>query len=128
MTPCEKARKVHDADPDNYPFWWVVMTHFRVGVVISTDEVFMLARPVDLSAHHRDFDDPSITYSNPNCWHVYLAAGNLARMSDLLPNDLPFVSYVRKNSLRHKRRKKIDCKVTNLHYGRKTESKGSRKG
>ena len=97
MTPYQRAQLAHNSDPDNDPFEEVIVAHFLTGIVISTPDVFLLARPVESSDPSPT--DPFEVYDNPDTWHIHLAAGDLSKIADSLPYPLPLVSFVRKNRL-----------------------------
>jgi hypothetical protein len=100
MTPFDLAAQFQAADPDNIGLHEAIAAHLFSGVVISTPTVFLLIRPVDTRSNHLLFDDPWVTFQDPDCWHCYLAAGDLSQFGRYIPSPLPLVSYVRKNSLR----------------------------
>jgi hypothetical protein len=100
MNPFQIARELYRNDPDDLPsFEEAMMAHLIEGIVIATDEVFLMARPVRTDCEVEEFDNPWISYEDPDCWHVYLAAGTIQAIRDALPYPLPFLSFVRKNHL-----------------------------
>ena len=118
MNPFESARILHRSIPDIILFEEALSAHLLFGVVVSTPNVFFMARPVDSGADSLGYDDPWLTYDDPDTWHIYLAAGDLVSISDLLPYPLPWVSFVRKNSLRFRNSKHMHSL---LRYGRITK-------
>ncbi len=126
MSPYQRAKAEHKADLNNFPFDLVMANHLELGIVVATQKAFCMARPVNSSADHLEFDLPWMTFENPDCWHIYLAAGSLKDIFEALPYPLPFVSYVRKNRLHFQNMKKIGEKVTKLsHDGRTTKTKSA---
>ena len=124
MTPYQRGKLAHDADTDNDPFEEVLVAHFLTGIVVSTPDVFLLARPVDSRGDHMGFNDPFLTYDEPDTWHVYLGAGDITKLADFFPYPLPTVSFVRKNSLHFYRlapRSEIVNRIK--RYGRKEETR-----
>lgn len=121
MNPFESARSLHRSLPDVTPFEEALTAHLLLGVVISTPAVFVMARPVDSGADHFSFDDPWISYPDPDTWHIYLAAGDLSLIDGLLPYSLPLVSFVRKNRLRFRNLKHMHSL---LSHGGKSKSSG----
>lgn len=99
MTPYERAVAAHEADPHNDPFADVLAAHLVGGAVISTPDVFFLARPVDTRCNRDLFDFAWIQFDDPDCWHCYLAAGDLTKLGRHMPYPLPFISFVRRNKL-----------------------------
>lgn len=118
MNPFESARILHRSHPDIIPFEEAMIAHLLFGVVVSTPNVFFMARPVDSNADPFGYDDPWLTYDDPDTWHIYLAAGDLTMVGGLVPYPLPWVSFVRKNSLRFRNSKHMQSL---LRYGRKTK-------
>jgi hypothetical protein len=122
MTPFETARAFHRAIPDITPFEEALTAHLLLGLVVSTPSAFLMARPVNLGADDMLFDDVWTTFTNPDCWHVYLAAGNCRALIEATPYPLPYVSFLRKNRLHVRSLKHMTEKVTTIsRYGRTTE-------
>ena len=72
------------------------MRYLAYGYVYSGEDVFILARPIDL-AHADKWDDFDFKHKNPDCWFVFLAAGQnkLSRFQELAPFTLPKVGWHR---------------------------------
>jgi hypothetical protein len=119
MTPFETARATHEGYGIE-PFHQALAAHLAHGVVISTAEVFLLMRPVDTRARHALFDDPAYVFDNPNCWHCYLAAGDMTQFGRYIPYELPFISYVKRNRLRI-----LPLSQTTFLHGWKTKTRRS---
>ena len=117
MTPLEIARATHEGYGVE-PFHVALAAHFAHGVVISTPEVFMLMRPVNTAGRREKFDDPGYMFDNPDCWHCYLASGDLSQFGRYIPYFLPYISYVRKNQLRVR-----PLTQTRFLHGWKTETR-----
>jgi len=89
-------------DPGRYPWNEVVSFHLHHGTVIARPDCLLLVRPVisaDPDTH--EILTPLQSPQLADCWHVWLAVGNLAeslRMAALDP--LPFVSWFRRGKLR----------------------------
>lgn len=102
MTPYTLARSVYDAEPCARTFEVDLIAHLALGYVVSTPEVFAMFRPV-----HRDggegIVDPFVSFPDPDCWHIYLAAGDISLIHGFIPHPLPWVSWERKNRLRFHR-------------------------
>lgn len=80
--------------------WW----HVENGFFFSRPDYLVMGRPVVREA------DPALIvglHRFPsavcNCWHIYLAAGNLARAWSVLPWPLEWISWERANVLRFHR-------------------------
>ena len=103
MTPYELAQQVYKTEPCARSFEEDVALHMAWGVVISRPDFFIMGRPVCSEAPHTDIVNPHVRFEYPakvDCWHVYLAAGNIARAWNYLPFPLPLMSFERKNELR----------------------------
>jgi hypothetical protein len=101
MTPVEKAAAVYDRFPTAFTFKRDLEFYLLNGFVFSRPDFFIMGRPVvstataeEISGHHR------FSSAACDCWHMYLAAGNLSRMWAMLPWELPLVSFQRGNELR----------------------------
>ena len=97
--PYERAARWHIAHCPHTPFVQVVEAHFFSGVVVSTPDIFVLARRVG-----HDWDEVrllDIGQADPagDCWHVWLFAGNLPQLpaADMLR--LPWVTFHRGHRL-----------------------------
>lgn len=120
-TPFQIARAWHRCDPDNDPWEDVLSAHLIAGYVVSTPEVFLLFRPVDSRANPIEFDCPWVTYSKPDQWHIYLAAGELSQFEQWIPPIYDRISAVRKNRLRVWDRADMRGKIVSLDHGRQAE-------
>lgn len=100
MTPYQRARAVYDSEPCARSFEEDLTAHLLAGFVISTPDVFAMFRPVRSTAPAKTILDPWISHRDPDCWHIYLAAGDLAALAPILGDRFELVSFERKNSLR----------------------------
>jgi len=103
MTPYELATRVYKSEPCARTFEEDLALHLRWGVVLARPDFFIMGRPVWSKAPPAQIVNPAVRFEYPvqvDCWHVYLAAGNLARAWDFLPFPLPLMSFERKNDLR----------------------------
>lgn len=101
MTSYQRAARVYELEPCARTFAEDVEWHLANGFVFSRPDFFVMGRPVVSQA------DPALVvglHRFPSvvcdCWHVYLHAGNMARAWDMLPWELPLVSFERGNVLR----------------------------
>jgi len=109
MTPYQTAAAIYNAPPlPECPLSLLVEACLQWGVVISTPRIFLIAAPCRV-------DDPPDVQSSiplklsptPDCWHVFLASGELAALPDLVFGyRLPWVSYFRRGG--HLRRVSFD--------------------
>ena len=101
QSPRDAARSVYAFEPCARTFEEDLELHFRHGYVLSTPSVFVMGRAIDSGAPHSCIVDPSVDLSRgADCWHVYLCAGELDGLRDLIPYHLPLVSWERCNQLR----------------------------
>jgi len=79
-----------------YPDFFHYLDAFHAyGFVVSTPEVFVCARPVPRDALPRDIDDPAHEFPREkcDCWFVGLMAGDLSRIWDYYPIELPYAMW-----------------------------------
>lgn len=119
-TPYQRARDRHLLERTRFAFEEAIDAHGRTGYVIVTPEIFLLVRPVDSLADPLLFDDPYVEFEDPDCWHVYLAAGDITQMPLYVPSPMPFISFVRKNRLRLLDGLSLHHKLIEA-YGRRTK-------
>lgn len=104
MHPILEAAKVYAQEDCPRSFWQDVQDHFlnETAYVISTPEVFVMARPVNCLAASAEIVDPNVEFprDQQNAWLVYLLAGSLRKALDYLPYQLPMIGWERKNCLR----------------------------
>lgn len=81
----------------NKPIYWreLIDAHFKAGTVISTPELFILFRPVEVDWTSEELCDPWKVSDTPNAYHVFLAAGDLSKVEPYLPKELPFITFHR---------------------------------
>lgn len=99
-TPFEQAQLVYKYDHLPRSFPEDLSLHLHFGWVISTPTVFLMGRPVKHDAPYSQITDPAVSFENPDCWFVYLCAGNIRDALRLAPWPLPFVAWDRDNVLR----------------------------
>lgn len=118
MTPYQQARAVYDREPCARSFEEDLVAHLLNGYVISTPEVFLMFRDVLRDADPEVITDPFMTFpvsDFSDCWHVYLAAGDMTQFHRFFPYPLEWVSFERKNRLRFRRFRSCAAKIAN--YG-----------
>lgn len=114
MSPLEQAASVYDREPCARSFREDVEAHFVNGHVISTPDVFILAREVSRGATPEQIVNPWIAFPPhlADCWHVYLFAGDLRRVFDYCPSAKKWVAFERGNILRFHRFESIRRWIT----------------
>ena len=108
MRPVLKAAAVYDKEPCVRPFAQDLEAHLLHGVVVSTPDLFFMARPVSHDATGDRIVNPwhNTWDKEPDCWHVYLYAGDMMSAFKQVCW-LPFVSFEKRNRLRVYRRNVI---------------------
>jgi hypothetical protein len=102
MTPVQRAAAVYSREDCARSFKEDVEAHLLHGWVISTPEVFLLARKVDHAAPQDQIINPWFNSweKEPDSWHLYLFSGSLMSAFKCAPYPLEYVSYERTNDLR----------------------------
>jgi hypothetical protein len=109
MHPAQQAANVYEHEPCERTFAEDVEAHLLCGYVISRPDLFVLFRAVDSRADPSDIVNPWVTFDleNCDCWMIYLAAGDMQSIADVLPHELPLVGYERNNVLFFRSSEKI---------------------
>ena len=100
MTPIEQAEAWHAGSGCEWDFRDLIAAHGRIGRVVATPEVFILARQVRSDWPESLRNDPWSIAPAGNCWHVWLIAGDWRGWERFLPYPLPWVSMHRHGKLR----------------------------
>lgn len=122
MTPIEQAASVYEREPCRRTLKEDLELHLLNGYVFSTPTCFVMGRPVVREADPADIVDPAITFDGRylDCWHVYLAAGDMREAIRFMPYPLEYMSFERKNVLHIWKRARISallircCKVNSI--------------
>jgi hypothetical protein len=110
MTPVQRAAAVYDREPCARSFKEDLEAHLIYGLVVSTPDLFLMARPVSHDAPRYEIVNPWCNVwdsGEPDCWHLYLYAGDMLSAFQQATYELPYVSFERKNRLRVYRREVI---------------------
>lgn len=102
MSPYEQARAVYGHERCARTFEQDRDLHFEHGFVFSTPTYFAMGRAVPRKGDPALIVDPGVRYHLEacDCWHIYLFAGDITKLPDLMPWALPWISIERKNELR----------------------------
>lgn len=102
MTPFEKAADVYRNEWCARSFKEDLALHLQHGWVISSPRFFAMGRPVSYwSWSDAQILDPSFNPPDePDCWHIWLLAGDMKEALQFIPFRLPCVSFERKNVLK----------------------------
>lgn len=101
--PFVEAARVYDREPCARSFTEDLEAHLRHGWVISTPDLFLMARKISVAWSRDVVLNPYQTAHDnaADAWHVWLAAGNWRSAFAQAPHPLPWVVIERKNKLRY---------------------------
>lgn len=100
MSPASIARNVYDTEDCPRTFEEDLQLHLSNGYVHATPDFFVMGRAVLSTATDEEIVNPAITFTEPDCWHVYLCAGCWQKAFMVMPYFLPLISWERNNKLR----------------------------
>ena len=97
MTPFAKVSKLYAVHPE-MSFELDLEAHFDCGYVVSTPEVFAMARPVrkDWSAAKLRNQFLTVPLETADCWFIWCLAGDLSVAARWLPCELPWLGFARR--------------------------------
>lgn len=126
MTPFALARSVYESEPCARTFEEDFAAHLENGYVYNSPALFAMFRPVCTHWPDKWIIDPweelhPAEYGIADCWHVYLAAGAIAELANLIPYPLPWVSFERKNRLRLHSYHEMRVKVSRIRWNLSTD-------
>jgi hypothetical protein len=100
MTPAEQAAAVYKKEPCARTFAEDLEAHLLNGHVHSTPEYFIMGRKVRSGADYADIINPYVKHDNPDCWLVWLYAGNMKKAFEAADVQLPMVAFEKRNRLK----------------------------
>jgi hypothetical protein len=102
MKPVERAAAVYGREDCARTFREDLEAHLLHGLVVSSSDLFLMARPVDHTAGYEAIANPwhNTWYNTPSAWHLYLFSGSLMSAFKCAPYPLEYVSFERTNDLR----------------------------
>jgi hypothetical protein len=103
MTPFERAQAVYLAEPCARPFYEDLFFHLQFGTVISTPDVFAMARPVWRDWPVENLRAPWRADAEGNCWWVWLVAGDMRAALAYMPAGREWIGFERENVPRFRR-------------------------
>lgn len=97
MTAYEKIERAYQEHPKEEPLENYVRWHLRHGFVFSRPDFFCMGRCVMKEAPADSIRDPMHLFPSEDCnaWYIFAAAGNMARMWQILPWPLGWVCWTR---------------------------------
>ena len=112
MNPAFQAAEVYRLEPCSHTFYEALDYYLAHGWVHSTPDFFVMGRPVCSDWAEEVIINPMLLPQSeltqrPDTWHIALMAGDLKAACCLLPYDLPFISFERKNQLRFHRHDRL---------------------
>jgi hypothetical protein len=101
IRPVERAAAVYEKEPCARSFKEDLEAHLLNGLVVSTPELFLMARPVCHAATREEIINPWFnSFRYFDCWHLYLYSGDMMSAFKQAGYKLPLVSFERRNGLR----------------------------
>ena len=76
-----------------------ILLHVMHGYAICRPDLLLLGRPVNREAGREAIVDPSVEHESPDCWHIYLAVGDIREFFKFEPFSLGYYSWERNNEL-----------------------------
>lgn len=98
-SPIARAVAKHEAFQSDWTFGQIIAAHAPLGVVIIRPDIVLLARPICRDWPEADIGNPMCVADDPDCWHVWMVAGDWRRCVELAPYPLPWVSMHRRERL-----------------------------
>lgn len=97
MTPFNHVLKLYDEHPE-MDFQADLEAHFRHGYVVTTPEVFAMARLVRRDWTPERLNNPfhAEPAATADCWFIWVLAGDLSVAARWLPFDLPWIGFARR--------------------------------
>ena len=99
MNPFSTAAHWHLGHCPETHFREIVEAHFQSGYVISTPELFILARRIKVDWQEARILDPWQYHPEGDAWHIWLFAGSLPAIPAIIPYRLPYVTFHRGDRL-----------------------------
>lgn len=108
-SPYEMAADIYSIEPCARSFLEDLSVHLTNGFVFSTPTCFFMGRPVRRDGDVCDVVNPRVSFVNPDCFHVYLAAGRLEEILEFTKGELrwEWFSWERNNKLRFYRKERF---------------------
>lgn len=97
MSPFERIESEYRRRPRAEPFLYYVRLYHAWGFVFSRPDFFVMGRPVPRHAPAEAIldDHERFTGIQCDCWYLMAAAGNTARMWQVVPWELPHFCWTR---------------------------------
>lgn len=97
MSPYEQIEAVYARHPQEEPFENYVRWHALHGFVFARPDFFAMGRPVVRAAGEEFIRDLATHFPSAacDCWFIHAAAGNMARMWQIMPWPLEWFCWER---------------------------------
>lgn len=97
LSPFEKLEAEYERHPRQELFLYYVRLYMARGFVFSRPDFFVAGRPVPRGADpQRIFNDHEAFHGEQcDCWYLFAASGNMARMWSVTPWELPWFCWTR---------------------------------
>jgi hypothetical protein len=100
-------------------FYKVLDLHLMFGYVYASPDYFVMGRPVPKTVSYEDMLDITKTYTLSECdaWCIYFLSGDIKKVWEILPFDLPYIVFERKGSTKIYLLEKLKRTISR-NYGR----------
>lgn len=97
-SPAYRAAVDYGRAPGDFTFHEALEAHLVNGYVVSSPDVFILARPVDRTAPSELLTNPAYTFQDPDAWFIYLMAGDVFSCWHYYPIHYNWVGWQRRGN------------------------------
>ena len=96
MSPYEEIRQLYDSHTHGWTFGDYLSWYSANGYVYACPEYFVMGRPVPSDEHPSVICSPKV-FTNILCdaWYIHAMAGDLGKVWEVLPFDLPMIAFDR---------------------------------
>lgn len=121
LTPYQRAQAVYQCEPCARPFEEDMEWHLRLGYVITTPTLFMLARRVSSEWDESRLLAPWYVHPNGDALWVWLLAGDMVEALTAVPwpDQIKRIGFERGNAPRWHDRENLVAKLLHQAYFRK---------
>lgn len=98
MTPYHRMEEWYRTHPSVRPFGLYVEMHLQAGVVLSTPDYFVLARPVNSRAPAWRINESMQLWprAEQDCWYIFAFCGDIPQALAAIPYELPLLCFNRR--------------------------------
>ena len=99
--PFLKAKKAYLKQTSEIEFYKDLSAHSSLGQIYYSDEYFLIGKKIKKGSKIADVMNPFFEFPNPDCWMVYLYAGNIRIPFELADEKFPWVCFERRGKLKY---------------------------